>query len=216
MKPTHIVFDVKVGCIEAPDKPIKWNYESGGNEQGAYVDPTYYEHLKIYEEALEQAMKEIVYFDGLQKPYIMDLLRGGNTDVKIIQGKLYPVPDGFEIVIKEDPDNRDGKLYAILVPKQDSEYHPIGEDGNVRYTKQPTSIEEAMLQRAYEYFAKDEATIIGGFIAGAKHQSENNLSDKYLNKIKEVCEAVDGNLLVMPAAIQAIQALINEYKQESK
>jgi len=41
-------------------------------------------------------------------------------------------------------------------------------------------------------------------------------AESYLNKIKEVCEAVNGNLLQMPAAIQAIQALVNEYKQENK
>ena len=42
-------------------------------------------------------------------------------------------------------------------------------------------------------------------------EKELILANQYLDKIKEVCGAVDGNMLVMPAAIQAIMALINEH-----
>jgi hypothetical protein len=45
---------------------------------------------------------------------------------------------------------------------------------------------------------------------------EKPLANQYLQKIKEVCEAVDGNLLQMPAALQAIQALIKEFEANIK
>lgn len=39
------------------------------------------------------------------------------------------------------------------------------------------------------------------------------LAEQYLAKIKEVCVHVSGNLLEMPAAIQAIHALVNEFEE---
>lgn len=45
---------------------------------------------------------------------------------------------------------------------------------------------------------------------------EKPLANQYLEKIKEVCEVVDGNMLQMPSALQAIQALIKEFEQSVK
>ncbi len=87
------------------------------------------------------------------------------------------------------------------------------------HLKQPTSIEEAAIDYCSQKYSNngsgiDWANGKEGFIAGAKYQE--GLAEAYLNKIKELCETVNGNLLQMPAAIQAIQALIIEFKQEKK
>ena len=47
-------------------------------------------------------------------------------------------------------------------------------------------------------------------------EKELILANQYLDKIKEVCTAVDGNILQMPAAIQCIIALINEHDESKK
>lgn len=47
-------------------------------------------------------------------------------------------------------------------------------------------------------------------------EKELILANQYLAKIKEVCVTVDGDLLQMPAAIQAIIALIDEHDETMK
>lgn len=81
--------------------------------------------------------------------------------------------------------------------------------------EKPTSIEEdALKEKAYEYFAKDEATIIGSFIAGAKYQESNReFVFKLLNDFL-TCYTNDGS-----SKKEAIENYLNSnpiFKQENK
>ena len=185
MKPTHIVLtDKGIACIVAPEKPepsylhitsslyinTQWYKETGG-----YKDP-----MTWYNEKLEAAMKQVVLFkDQLEISWTLG--------IPMEKGKLYPVPDGYEIKIKNGEPCVDLDChvpqdhihqYAILVPKQ-VEYMEAPAEPIVaaimleRKLKQPTSIDEAAETYAaketqYSSMHYEHSCFKRGFIAGAK------------------------------------------------
>jgi len=191
MKPNAIVFDGKgVGCIVAPDIT------------NSVID----HHWELrYNKALEAAMKNIVYFkpEDLEMVTTKIQIAGGFLN-RLEKGKLYPVPDGYEIEIKEEPSEDSGidgsgppyskvdfESYVVLVPKQETGIS----DEQVRQEAELsgiTSIEEAAKDSFNLELAKEtpqkyddgllSATKHGyerGFIAGAKYQEAEIETLKY-------------------------------------
>jgi len=107
MKPAHIVLtDHGIGCIEAPD------------DKNRFSDN--YHYRSYYEQAIEAAMKEIVLFSD-QNVWCWAI-----PDEMPVKGKLYPVPDGYDVRLTCSIDacedcrysNHCYRRVAILVPKQ--------------------------------------------------------------------------------------------------
>jgi hypothetical protein len=94
----------KVVAFEAPEKP-KHDYGASRTwEEVAYT--------KKLETAIENGME---FKDQIVSHFICF---GYESDInKIQQGKLYPIPEGYEVIINHPLDN--AKPYAILVPKQE-------------------------------------------------------------------------------------------------
>jgi len=110
MKPdTIVVTDQGIGCIEAPDS----------DSFGAL-------EYREYNKVLEAAMKQAVLFKD--HPNVHNQLADLLIEKQYEQGRLYPVPDEYEIKIeihsiyngKDNPSIE----YAILVPKHVPVLHP--------------------------------------------------------------------------------------------
>jgi len=130
MKPNCIILtDKGIGCIEAPEKPVMGSY---------YL-------------ALEAALKQVVLFKD--HPNVHNQLADLLIEKQYEQGRLYPVPDEYEIKIeihsiyngKDNPSIE----YAILVPKEEIMAEKFWSNIEKSYAhvkqptiKQPTSIEE--------------------------------------------------------------------------
>ena len=101
MKPNAIALN-KHGKIVALEAPEKSHY---------IIDD---DGLERYKETLKTAIENGVEFKHTE----ITAMAMGLHDGELEQGKLYPVPDGYEIKIKKD--YIELEEYAILVPKQES------------------------------------------------------------------------------------------------
>jgi len=103
MKPTHIVLtDKGIGCIEVPVYPMQLRIKA--------VDEL---TRIIYEEALKRAMDNVVLFED------QNVWAWAIPDEMMVKGKLYPVPENYEIKIKKYYEGGFSfERCAILVPKQ--------------------------------------------------------------------------------------------------
>lgn len=102
MTHTYIAINSK-GMLCAPQdsslpvKPKQFDYESGGNEQGAYIDPSYYEDLKFFQDQLKDAIESAPEFRPDDYRTIRYLLR---VNEQIVPNTLYPCPEGFSIKLQ--------------------------------------------------------------------------------------------------------------------
>lgn len=81
----------------------------------------------------------------------------------------------------------------------------------LREVKSQHSMDVINLKDRIVSYEKENSCLPEKKEVGSEYKAED-----YLSKIKEVCDTIDGNLLQMPAAIQAIAALVREFETNTK
>ncbi len=188
MKPNTIILeDDGLYCFEAPEKP---DFQKTFASDNTYTWNKYLIDLKNYHDALEAAKKQKVKFKNfkvIKNLHVNTIIVVDGYEMAIEKGKLYPVPDGYEIKIEQpckdgcesssyclDTCAKSG--YAVLVPKQEPVVIVDSPDRTnliINPVQQPASIEEAAGKYANEKWSYDiklaeHSTSIKDFIAGAK------------------------------------------------
>lgn len=161
--------ELKCLTVEVPKEPKKFDYESGGDQPywPAYVSPEYYDHLKVYSEALAQAKSSALRVKNREKT------------IEFIQGDKY--------FLGLDPENE--KLYTLNGYEAEVQTRVYFKEENM-FEKYAT-ISPAVKEESHKCdYRKSECTNEGKMIEGVWVCSNHQVKEESQEEIESNSNAL--------------------------